>query len=106
MVLRRHAANIVFAVVCALCLCGNAGADTIILKNGRRIVATNATIHDGKVSFETSAGSMSLPESLVLRIEHDGANPVSNNSLRDKVADLAIAPPPADSATEIGRAHV
>jgi len=42
---------------------------------------------------------MSLPESLVLRIERDGVSPVSNDSLRDKVADLAIAPPPADSAT-------
>jgi len=40
-----------------------ARADTIVLKNGRRIVAAGVTRANGKVSYETPAGQMSLPES-------------------------------------------
>lgn len=46
-------------------------ADTIVLKNGRRIVASNVTEQADHVSYETPAGRMSLPKSIVARIEHD-----------------------------------
>jgi tetratricopeptide (TPR) repeat protein len=46
-------------------------ADTIVLKNGRRIVAANVTETGGQVSYDTPAGTMSIPKSIVARIEHD-----------------------------------
>src|SRR5580704_2584098 len=49
----------------------SAAADTIVLKNGRRIVAANVTDDGEHVSFETSAGRFSLPKSIVARVEKD-----------------------------------
>src|SRR5271169_593034 len=46
-------------------------ADTIVLKNGRRIVAQNVTEDAEHVSYLTPAGQLSLPKSIVARIEHD-----------------------------------
>ena len=46
-------------------------ADTIVLKNGRRIVASNVVDDGEHVSYETSAGRFSLPKSIVARVEHD-----------------------------------
>ncbi len=46
-----------------------APADTIVLKNGRRIRADGVVIANERVRFETPAGWMSLPLSLVERIE-------------------------------------
>ena len=50
-----------------------AAADTIILKNGRRIVANSVREEGSRVSFETEAGSYALPRSLVERIEKQGS---------------------------------
>lgn len=44
-------------------------ADTIVLKNGRRIRADNVVVEAGQVRLETPAGWMSFPLSLVERIE-------------------------------------
>src|SRR5580704_3352411 len=49
----------------------SAAADTIVLKNGRRITAANVTDDGEHVSFETSAGRFSLPKSIVARVEKD-----------------------------------
>ncbi|HXW62554.1 MAG TPA: tetratricopeptide repeat protein [Candidatus Acidoferrales bacterium] len=49
----------------------SATADTIVLKNGRRIVAENVTEDSNHVTYQTPAGQMSIPKSLVARIEHD-----------------------------------
>lgn len=46
-------------------------ADTIVLKNGRRIVAANVREDAEHVSYETPAGTMSIPKSIVARIDHD-----------------------------------
>lgn len=48
-----------------------ASADTIILKNGRRIAASSVTEDANRVSYETPAGRMSIPKSSVARIERD-----------------------------------
>jgi tetratricopeptide (TPR) repeat protein len=48
-----------------------ASADTIILKNGQRIIASNVTEDAEHVSYETPAGRMSVPRSMVARIERD-----------------------------------
>jgi hypothetical protein len=49
----------------------SAAADTIVLKNGRRITAANVTDDGQHVSYETSAGKFTLPKSIVARIEKD-----------------------------------
>src|SRR5580698_117763 len=45
-------------------------ADTIILKNGRRITVNVAKETADRVTGETDAGEISLPKSMVQRIEH------------------------------------
>jgi tetratricopeptide (TPR) repeat protein len=49
----------------------SAAADTIILKNGRRIIASSVVEKGDRVTYETRAGQMSIPKSIVARIEHD-----------------------------------
>ena len=49
----------------------SAAADTIVLKNGRRIIASSVTEEGDRISYETPAGRMSIPKSIVARIEHD-----------------------------------
>jgi len=52
-----------------------ASADTIVLKNGRRIVADSVVETDDHVSYETPAGEMTLPRSIVDRVEKDHLSP-------------------------------
>jgi tetratricopeptide (TPR) repeat protein len=56
---------------CFLLSAFRASADTIVLKNGRRIVATDVTQDADHVTYQTPAGQMSVPKSIVLRVEHD-----------------------------------
>jgi tetratricopeptide (TPR) repeat protein len=49
----------------------SASADTIVLKNGRRIVASNVTENGDHITYETPAGQMSIPKSIVERIDRD-----------------------------------
>jgi hypothetical protein len=63
-----------------------ASADTIVLKNGRRILASGVTEEGDRVSYETPAGRLSLPRSIVARIERN---------------DLAPSPFAADSAPPV-----
>ena len=68
-----------------------ARADTIVLKNGRRIAALTVREEGDKVIYETSAGELSLPKSIVDHIEKGGAVPMGNSSAA--AANLAITPP-------------
>lgn len=54
-----------------LALSSSTAADTIVLKNGRRIVAENVTEDATHVTYQTPAGQLSIPKSIVARIEHD-----------------------------------
>ena len=69
----RPAGLLLFAVL----LAAPAGADTILLKNGRRIVAEKVTEDGDRVVYELDGGRMvmRLPRSAVERIERDGALP-------------------------------
>ena len=67
-------------------------ADTIVLKNGGRIAATGVVRENGKVGYETPAGHLSLPESIVERVEKDDTGGVDAPSNRN-TTDLMIAPP-------------
>ena len=73
----------------------SAVADTIVLKNGRRITAANVTDDGEHVSYETSAGRFTLPKSIVARIEKDQFGYSSSSS-----ASHQNDPPPV-SAPEI-----
>jgi len=55
----------------ALAVSASAAADTIVLKNGRRIVAENVTDDGTRVTYQTPAGQLTIPKSIVARIEHD-----------------------------------
>src|SRR5882672_7591290 len=78
--------------VALLSMSGRAAADTIVLKNGRRIIALNAVEEGDKVKYLTSAGELSLPKSIVDHIEKGGAVPMAGSPGAD-AANLAIAPP-------------
>src|ERR1700674_5987392 len=72
----------------------NAGtpADTIVLKNGRRILAFNVMEVGEKVKYETSAGELSLPKSIIDHIEKGGMVPMAG-SPGWAAANLGLAPP-------------
>ena len=96
--------------VALLFFIGRAAADTIVLKNGRRIIALSAVEEGDKVKYLTSAGELSLPKSIVDHIERGGAVPLAE-SPASAAANLAISPPvvqprPATHNEEIERAAV
>ncbi len=74
-----------------LLVAGVARADTIVLKNGRRITAIHVEEEGERVSYETPAGRLSLSKSLVERIERGGEVAVS-----EQAAPLAVSPPEVD----------
>src|SRR6266446_6445807 len=85
--------------VALLSTSGRAAADTIVLKNGRRIAALSAVEDGDKVKYLTSAGELSLPKSIVDHIEKGGAVPMAG-APGAAAANLDIAPPalqPGDS---------
>ncbi|HXX19031.1 MAG TPA: tetratricopeptide repeat protein [Candidatus Acidoferrum sp.] len=57
--------------MCLAVAVSSAAADTIVLKNGRRIVAENVSDDGARVTYQTPAGQLSIPKSIVARIEHD-----------------------------------
>ncbi|HYA96926.1 MAG TPA: hypothetical protein VEH49_02430 [Methylomirabilota bacterium] len=83
-----HRRSLVVLLLFAILAPAAARADTIVLKNGRRIVARNVVEKDGKVIFETAAGEFSLPRSIVDHIER-GASGVP-----ETLGAPAIAAPP------------
>jgi len=89
-----------FAVLClASAVSSGVFADTIYLKNGRKIYATRVTQENGQVTYETPAGRLSFPLSIVDRVEHDDSAPISTvGTPADRAANLPIAPPVALAA--------
>jgi hypothetical protein len=86
-----------FVVVCTLAAGPRgASADTIFLKNGRKIVAAHVHQQDGQVSYETASGEFSLPSSIVDKVVRDPASTSSTaGTSQDRAANLPIAPPSA-----------
>ena len=96
----------------ALLFAGLSGvwADTVVLKNGGRVKATEVREENSKVICETSEGTYSFPRSMVERIEkQQEATPAGQRaplplpSLPGDAAQ-ALAPPPAGAAGAAGRA--
>src|SRR5216683_1455714 len=73
--MRRNSSAGRMAILALLLLlpCAATRADTIVLKNGRRIAASNVREEGDKVKYETSAGELALPKSIVDHIERGGA---------------------------------
>jgi tetratricopeptide (TPR) repeat protein len=98
------------SLACALLLAASAAfADTIVLKNGRRITAEHVVDTGDKIRYETSAGELSLPKSIVDHIERGASAGLPGTPGAD-AADLALTPPvlpPAKggSAIEHGTVH-
>jgi len=85
----RPAASLTILLALAV---SSARADTIVLKNGGRIVAANVVENGDRVTYETAAGQLSLPMSVVARIDRD--------NFSESSASRAAAEPPV-SAPEV-----
>src|SRR5258708_9886960 len=110
----RSSATLALKLFVAACLAavlpGIVFADTIYLKNGKKISASHVVQENGQVSYETSAGRLSLPASIVDKVvrEIESVNSASGTST-DKAANLPIAAPSEFTRTsddEITRATV
>jgi tetratricopeptide (TPR) repeat protein len=77
---------ILYVIAAILLAASSASADTVVLKNGRRIIATNIVEAGDRVTYDTPAGQMSIPRSIVDRIDRDGFTYNSSTS-------AASAPP-------------
>jgi tetratricopeptide (TPR) repeat protein len=98
------ARGLLLATALLLGVASPAAADTIVLKNGRRIFALSVVEQGDKVKYQTSAGELSLPKSIVDHIEKGGAVP---DSPAAAAANLAITPPTIEgsAAVELGAVH-
>jgi tetratricopeptide (TPR) repeat protein len=95
-------------LVLGLLVCAVASpADKIVLKNGRQIVAYNVTEEGDKVRYETAAGQLSIPKSIVDHIER-GLIPVMESPAA-AAANLNMTAPPMEAtanAAEIDQAAI
>ena len=109
-ILPRWRARLQRALFAALPLCfatarPATATDTIVLKNGRRIVALTVVEEGEKVRYQTAAGELVLPKSIVDHIERGPT--VSMPELRATSAStMAITPPPMEASAEIEKGAV
>jgi tetratricopeptide (TPR) repeat protein len=75
-----------------LLLATAAHADKIVLKNGRKILAFNVVEDGDKIRYETSAGQMALPKSIVDHVEKGGLMPVMESPAA-VAASMNMEPP-------------
>ncbi len=98
--------QLILAAGLSLLVAKDVYADTIVLKNGRRIVADSVVVEGNKVRYLTAAGELALPKSMVDHIEKGGATQMASTG----AANLAITPPSlepskANAAAESGAVH-
>ena len=97
---------LILAAGLSLLVAQDACADTIVLKNGRRIVADSVVVEGDKVRYLTAAGELALPRSMVDHIEKGGAAQMGSGG----VPSMTITPPrletsEANAAAESGAVH-
>src|SRR5947209_9727991 len=95
MILASRIRTVLLSVV-LLSVSSRAAADTIVLKNGKRIIALSAVEEGDKVKYLTSAGELSLPKSIVDHIERSGAVLMGGAPGAD-APNLTITPPTMES---------
>lgn len=87
------------AILIVLLACASyARADKIVLKNGRQIIAYNVVEDGDKVRYQTAAGELSIPRSIVDHIEK-GLMPVTE-SPANAAANLNLTPPPMEATAD------
>jgi tetratricopeptide (TPR) repeat protein len=79
------------AIVLGLSSSGPILADTIVLKSGARIVVDSVTESNGRVEYTIGDNTLTIPKSIVLRIEAGGVPAPS----ADTVSPAKAAEPPA-----------
>src|SRR5262249_45145183 len=84
--------------------CERAAGDTIVLKNGRRIVALSVVEEGDKVRYQTSAGELSLPKSIVDHIEKGGAMPLEGPGAG--APNLAMSVPKVELTVASGSSEI
>jgi tetratricopeptide (TPR) repeat protein len=105
---KKNTAGILLLILGMLVSARAARADKIVLKNGRQIVAYNVTEEGDKIRYQTAAGELSIPKSIVDHIERGGLMPVMESPAA-VAANLPMTPPPMETsakAAEIDRAAV
>jgi tetratricopeptide (TPR) repeat protein len=97
--------RVAFAIALS-CVAIDAHADTIVLKNGRRIIVNVAKETADRVTGETDAGQLSLPKSMVDRIEHgptdiatsaNRSNNSGNTFTNESAKNIGLAAPTTQS---------
>ncbi len=82
------------AVLGMVALPGWVSADTIYLKNGRKITGTNVVQENGQIRYETPEGQLSLPASIVDHVVKEAGSPGLNaGTPSDRAANLKISAP-------------
>jgi hypothetical protein len=79
--------------------------ETIVLKNGRRIAALTVVEEGEKVRYQTAAGELVLPKSIVDHIEH-GPDMAMPELRAASASNMAITPPPMEASAEIEKGAV
>ena len=92
-------------LACVLMLAGAARADKIVLKNGRKIIAYNVVEDGDKIRYETSAGQLALPKSIVDHIEKGGITPFMG-SPTSAIAAASLDLEPAETAATAGESEI
>lgn len=95
-------------LACVLLGAAAARADKIVLKNGRKIIASNVIEDGDKVRYETPAGQMALPKSIVDHIEKGGLVPGMDSPAAAAAALSLESPelPPVANSSEIDQGAV
>src|SRR5262249_43296459 len=89
------------------CVCGSIGAaDTIVLKNGRRIAALTVVEEGDKIRYQTTAGELSLPKSIVDHVEKGFTSVPPDSLSAAAAANLKITPPSVEAHAAIERGAV
>jgi tetratricopeptide (TPR) repeat protein len=81
--------RLIIPCCCAAVLCLAAGADVIVLKNGDRIAADAVRESNGRVQYWVGENTLTIPKSIVERIESGPASSAGNAS----EAPANVAPP-------------
>jgi tetratricopeptide (TPR) repeat protein len=101
-------ARVLCALVWLSMAAGQARGDKIVLKNGRKILAYNVVEVGDRIQYETSAGQLSIPKSIVDHIEKGGLMPMAESPAA-AAASLNITPPDLEAtltSAEIDQAVV
>src|ERR1700739_3687142 len=88
-----------------LLFAGAARADKIVLKNGRKIIAYNVVEDGDKIRYETSAGQLALPKSIVDHIEKGGITPLTGSPAAAMGA-ASLDLEPAETAATAGESEI